>query len=107
MTQRLPDGGYKYPNAYRTWLPEQDTILLAVSLKHRSRTGLQSVVSVEELSVALGRSVDSILKRAAHLQVNILTRVQIYEIEDELNRLSTNTESSVDEDTRADMLSKV
>ncbi len=84
MTQRYYDGGYKYPNAYRTWLREQDTLLRVLSLKQRSKTGFQSTMSVEEISVILGRSPSSILKRASELELAILTQAQINELEDEL-----------------------
>jgi hypothetical protein len=69
--------GYKHPNAYKAWLKEQDEVIMATAFKNRSITGLQSVVSVEDLSVALGRSISAIIERARILNVVVLTSEQI------------------------------
>lgn len=74
MTKRTPYG-YQHPNAYRTWLPEQDEILRVVSYK--GATALNSTVSLETLSVALGRPVGAFSKRASKLGLKLLSQEEL------------------------------
>lgn len=76
MTKRTPYG-YQHIHAYRSWLPEQDELLRLIAVKGRDTTALNSTMSAEQLSVCLGRSPSSILKRAAKLEVPIYTQEQL------------------------------
>lgn len=76
MTKRTPHG-YQHPNAYRTWLPEQDEVLRIVAFKGRDTTALNQTMTLESLSVVLGRSPSSIARRAAELEVCILSNEQL------------------------------
>lgn len=76
MTKRTPHG-YQHPNAYRTWLPEQEELLRIVAVKGRDSTALRQTMSLESLSVVLGRSPSSIARKAAELEVTIWSNEQI------------------------------
>jgi capsule polysaccharide export protein KpsE/RkpR len=76
MTKRTAHG-YQHIHAYRTWLPEQEELLRVLALKGRDNTALKQTMSVEALSVCLGRSPSSIAKRAAELEVVLLTDEQL------------------------------
>lgn len=76
MTKRTPYG-YQHPNAYRVWLEEHDDLLRAVSLKGTTTTALQTVVDAETLGLCLGRSADSIVKRAVKLECIIPYRDEL------------------------------
>ena len=76
MTQRTPTG-YTHIHAYRTWLPEHNELLRIVALKGRDTTALNNTMSLEALSVCLGRSPTAIAKQAAKLEVVILDKQQL------------------------------
>lgn len=76
MTQRNMSG-YQHVHAYRTWLPEQNELLRVIAVRGRDSTSLDHTMSLEKLSVCLGRSPTAISRQAEKLGVEILSEQEI------------------------------